>query len=53
MSWDVNSKYSITKALIECEESQATRSLIKNYLRESTIHNGSDFDGFFDGVSPE
>jgi len=52
MSWDVNSKYSITKTLIECEESQATRSLLKNYLRESTIHNGSDFAGFFDGVSP-
>ena len=52
-SCDVNSKYSITRGLIECEESTATKSHLNHYLCESTIYNGCDFSGFFNGVSPD
>ena len=44
---------SITRDLIECEESPATRSHLNHYLCESIIHNGCNFSGYFNGVSPD
>ena len=53
ISCNVNSKYSITRDLIECEVSPGMRSHLNRYLCESTIHNGCDFSGYFNGVSPD
>ena len=53
ISCDVNSKYSITRGLIQSEESPAVRSDLIRYLNESTIHNGCEFSGYFNGVSPD